>query len=120
MEDRNSRSVIRLRVEPHPRGHIASCNGNREQVAAFAEPCAVGLDSRNKALAMEERMRREREKKRQKILDFQRRMKKGLSQKEKAWKQMMAENASKAVECEQKAVEKLEATNTLGLAMEVL
>lgn len=73
-----------LRVIPHPRGHIASCNGAVDLVQARAERYQdAPWGGREVALLVETRGEREREKKMKELVHFRSQVKERVKKREK-------------------------------------
>lgn len=104
---KNSKKMS-LKVCPHPRGHIASCNGSLEELETRIEcdlrdPC---LSAAERAALVQEWTERERMRKALKLSQFQRDVKNRVSAREKLVQQEMAAATSKAMESEQEAAER--------------
>lgn len=85
-------TALPLRVEAHPRGHVAACNGRVELVGARVEPYLV-QDGGSHLQAQEvqtqaEEMRRERE---SRLLAFQREVRERVQRRERARQQQLSE-----------------------------
>lgn len=97
-----------LRVERHPRGHVASCNGQVELLSTRVESCfnhSPGNASQT-ALLVETLSRKERERKAQQLETFQKRVKHRVTQRERERQREIATVSNELVKCEQKAAEK--------------
>ena len=96
-----------LRVERHPRGHIASCNGKVEllntRVVSCSDPSGNAAEN---ALMMDVWARREKERKAQELESFQRRVKHRVSQREREKQREMAHKSTELVKSEQRVAEK--------------
>lgn len=97
-----------LRVRPHPRGHIASCNGSLEQLEARVEHFLddPSLNAVEKAVLVEEWSEKEKEKKAARLAQFKKGVKERVSARRKLMEQEMAENTTKAMQSEQAAAER--------------
>lgn len=85
-------TTLPLRVEAHPRGHVAACNGRVELVGARVEPYLLA-DGGSHLQAQEmqaraEEMRRERE---SRLLAFQREVRERVQRRERAKQQQLSE-----------------------------
>ena len=95
-----------VRVEPHPRGHIASCNGRVELVQARVEACKEpGGQAREVALREEVIRQEEQEKKTKKLVAFQHQVKERVLRRERSKQQQLVAESSQAVQCEQRVAE---------------
>ena len=97
-----------LRVRPHIRGHIASCNGSVEKLEARIE-CDHNdprLSAVERAALVEEWTEKERERKAERLAKFQKNVKIRVSAREKVMQKEMAETSNKAMKSEQKAAER--------------
>lgn len=97
-----------MKVCPHPRGHVASCNGSLDQLQTriqcdFHDP---RLSAGERAALVQEWTQKERERKAQKLAQFQKDVKSRVSAREKLIQQEMAATSSKAMKYEQEAAEK--------------
>ena len=64
-----------LKIEPHIRSHIASCNGRVDRVGAKAEQCGDHTQNANDmAVLMDAQVKRDRERKRQELENFKMRV----------------------------------------------
>ena len=96
-----------LRVERHPRGHIASCNGRVELLNTKVVSCTdPSRNAAENALLMDVLGRREKERKAQELESFQRRVKHRVSQREREKQQEIAHKSTELVQSEQRAAEK--------------
>lgn len=97
-----------LKVCPHPRGHVASCNGSLDQLQTRIH-CDFNdrrLSAGERATLVQEWTHKERERKAQKLAQFQKDVKSRVSAREKLIQQEMAATSSKAMKYEQEAAEK--------------
>lgn len=97
-----------LRVERHPRGHIAACNGRVEILNTRVESCTnyrLGNASEN-ALKFDAWARRENERKAYQLENFQRRVKHRVCQRERERQREIAAVSGELVKSEQRAAEK--------------
>ncbi len=96
-----------LRVERHPRGHVASCNGRVEllntRVVSCTDPSTKATEN---ALLMDVLARREKERKAQELESFQKRVKHRVSQREKEKQREIAYKSTELVQSEQRVAEK--------------
>ena len=98
-----------LRVERHPRGHIAACNGRLEIVNARVESCTTNYRPGNaseNAQKFDTWARRERERKAYQLESFQRRVKHRVCQRERERQREIAAVSGELVKSEQRAAEK--------------
>ena len=96
-----------LRVERHPRGHIASCNGRVELLNTRVVSCTdPSRKATEKALLMDVLARREKERKAQELENFQKRVKHRVSQREREKQQEIAHKSTELAQSEQRAAEK--------------
>ena len=97
-----------LRVERHPRGHVASCNGRVEllntRVESYAKESLVNASEN--ALMVDVLTKREKEKKAHQLESFQKRLKQRVCQRERERQREIATVSSQLVQSEQKAAEK--------------
>ena len=81
-----------LRVEAHPRGHVAACNGRVELVGARVEPCLLAdggsYPPAQEMQAKTEEMKREKE---SRLLAFQREVRERVQRRERARQQQLSE-----------------------------
>lgn len=88
-----------LRVESHPRGHVAPCNGRVELVNARVEQCAdLSGDNKEVAAATEAWGRAQRERKAERLHRFQREVRARVRERERERRQR--ELASEAAQRE--------------------
>ena len=76
-----------LKVTPHPRGHIASCNGRVEKIEAWVEPVDIASCSTcasHRASQVQSLVQHERERKLAELARFRKDVKKRVRQVEKA------------------------------------
>ena len=98
-----------LRVERHPRGHVASCNGKVELLSTRVVSCTdPSGNAAENAVMMDVWTRREKERKAQQLESFQRRVKHRVSQREREKQREMAHKSTELVQSEQRAAEKAE------------
>lgn len=97
-----------LRVERHPRGHVASCNGRVELLNPRVESCINESPSNaaENALMIEVWTQREVERKANQLESFQKRVKNRVCQRERERQREIATVSSQLVQCEQRAAEK--------------
>ena len=96
-----------LRVERHPRGHIASCNGKVELLKTKVVSCTdPSRNAAENALLMDVLARREKERKAQELENFQKRVKHRVSQREREKQQEIAHKSTELAQSEQRAAEK--------------
>ena len=106
-----------VRVEPHLRGHIASCNGRLELVQARVEASREpGGWAREVALKEEVTRQEEQDKKAKRLLTFQHQVKQRVLQRERSKQQQLAAQSSQAVQCEQRVAEQAVALDTSAKA----
>ena len=108
MEERDSDDGGSLKVCPHPRGHIASCNGSLHRFTTKVElyPYDPSLSASQRAALVEEWTKKERQRKTLKLAQFQKEVKLRVSTREKLIQQEMMATSSKAMQSEQAIVEK--------------
>ena len=97
-----------LRVERHPRGHIAACNGRLEILNTRVESCTnyrLGKALEN-AQKFDEWARREKERKTYQLESFQRKVKHRVCQRERERLREIAAVSGELVKSEQRAAEK--------------
>lgn len=97
-----------LKVCPHPRGHVASCNGSVGELetrvdCALHDPC---LSASDRAGLVQEWTEKERMRKALKLSQFQKDVKNRVSAREKLVQQEMAAATTKAMKSEQEAAER--------------
>ena len=96
-----------LRVERHPRGHIASCNGRVELLNTKVVSCTdPSRNAAENALLMDVLGRREKERKAQELESFQKRVKYRVSQREREKQREIAHKSTELAQSEQRAAEK--------------
>ena len=79
-----------LKVTPHPRGHIASCNGRVESIEAWAEPVDIPSCSNcasHRAAQVQRLAQQEGEKKLAELTKFRKNVKRRVRQVEKTREQ---------------------------------
>ncbi len=95
-----------LKIEPHIRGHIAGCNGRVDRVGAKAEQCRdIPQNATHMAALMETQDREDRERKRQELELFKRRVKQRATEWERTKQQQIAVSSTETVASEQKIAE---------------
>jgi len=97
-----------LRVCPHPRGHIASCNGSLQKFQTKVE-CDLHnphLSAAERAALVQDWTEKERERKALRLARFQQEVKDRVSAREKLIQQEIAQTSSKAMRLEQEAAER--------------
>ena len=97
-----------LKIEPHIRGHIASCNGRVDRVGAKAEQCgdhSHDYNASDMAALVDAQVRRGRERKRQELEKFKRRVKQRAVAWERTKQLQMAATTTEIVTSEQKTAE---------------
>ena len=102
------KGMASLRVERHPRGHIAACNGRLEILNTRVESCTnyrPGNASEN-AQKFDACARRERERKAYQLESFQKRVKHRVCQRERERQREIAAVSGELVKSEQRAAEK--------------
>ena len=96
-----------LRIEPHPRGHIASCNGRINNVGVRVEHSYDAPENAVQTAAVfQDWSRKEKERKVQELARFQKNVKSRVLEKEKAKQQQLVADSTKRVQSEQRAAEK--------------
>ena len=96
-----------LRVERHPRGHIASCNGRVELVNARAEVCRVPCREASDMAAWVDGVEKEERQRKIKMLrSFQRDVKRRVALQEQAKQRQIAVSCHHALQSEQRVAEK--------------
>ena len=97
-----------LKVESHPRGHIAACNGKVELLNTKIEPCVGNRlgNASEAALIVDLWTRREKERKAQQLESFQKKVRHRVTQRERERQREIAAVSTELVQCEQKAAEK--------------
>lgn len=97
-----------LRVDRHRRGHLARCNGDVNEVGAIVEQCCEDLPgyAATTAAQMQEWSARESEKKAQRLVQFQRRVRSRVNARERLIQQEMASVSSKNMQSEKAAAER--------------
>ena len=96
-----------LRVERHPRGHVASCNGRVELLNTRVVSCIDSSESAaDNAHVMEVWSRREKERKDHQLESFQKRLKHRVIQREREKQREIAHKSTELVQSEQRATEK--------------
>lgn len=97
-----------LKVCPHPRGHVASCNGSLHSFKTKVEqyPYDPSLSASQRAALVEEWTEKETQRKALKLAQFQKEVKLRVSAREKLIQQEMVATSSKAMQSEQAAVER--------------
>ena len=102
-----AQNMTSLRVERHPRGHVASCNGRVELLNTRVVSCTdPSENAAENALMMDVWGRREKERKAQELESFQRRVKHRVSQREREKQREMAHKSTELVQSEQRVAEK--------------
>ena len=96
-----------LRVERHPRGHVASCNGRVELLNTRVEPYkALSGEASENATMMDMLAKKERERKAHQLESFQKRVKHRVFQREREKQLEMATASTQVVQAEQRAAER--------------
>lgn len=97
-----------LKVYPHPRCHIAPCNGSLDLLKAKVDryPNGQCLSAAERAALVDEWTDKETERKALRLAQFQREVKLRVSAREKLIQQEMVETSSKAMQAEQAAAER--------------
>ena len=105
-----------LRVERHPRGHVASCNGRVELVHARAEVCRLPVGEASEMAALVENVEKvEREKKCETLRSFQRDVRRRVGQRERSRQRQLAASSSRALHRKQRAAERAVALEPRGV-----
>lgn len=100
---------MNLRVDRHPRGHVAACNGDLDVVGAVVEQYDnddLFGNADVTAAKVQEWSEREMEKKAQRLIQFQRRVRSRVSATERLIQQEMATASSRNMQSEQAAAER--------------
>ncbi len=95
-----------LKIEPHIRGHIAGCNGRVDRVGAKAEQCRDNpQNATHMAALMETQARENRERKRQELELFKRRVRQRSTEWERTKQRQIAISNTETIASEQKIAE---------------
>lgn len=95
-----------LKIQPHIRGHVSSCNGRVDLVGAKVEQCQDHIQSAsNVASEIETQLQREREKKKKGLAKFQKRVKQRAFEWERTKQLQLAARTTETVESELKIAE---------------
>ena len=112
-----------LKIQPHIRGHVSSCNGRVDLVGVKVEQCQEHIqNASNIATEVEAQVQRERERKKIELAKFQKRVKQRAFEWERTKQLQLAAKTTETVESEQKIAEqavkldkiKVKATLPLG------
>lgn len=96
-----------VRVERHPRGHIASCNGRVELVNARAEVCPASCgEASDRAAWVDGVEKEERQRKTEMLRSFQRDVKRRVALREQAKQRQIAASCHHVLQSEQRVAEK--------------